>query len=677
MNLRLGAAGLASGTLLGLAFATPQSGWLAWVALVPLLLAARGAGVGGALLAGFAAGLVAAFGTFSWLLVVPAVSGAPFIVLGCYLALYTACWAAAITMLAHGPLPLVVTAPAAWVALDAVRSHVGCLALPWGMLAQSQHADLALLQLAAWGGESAVTFVVVMGNVAIAAWIERCAGRPAGAAPASTHGAFGAGVAIALVHVAGALVMGVDAGNAQHLSVAAVQPAIGVPERDIASGPEANWQRLERLTRQAARAQAALIVWPETAVGDPAGDAAVGARLKALSLSTRSALVVGASEREKFAGASAAGLAVAQRRAFNSAYLVVGDARLGDPYRKRRLVPFGEYLPLRGSVTWPRWLVPELGDADADAGARGADFRVPADPAAGLRGGLRIGVLICWESLFANLSREAVRDGAELLVQLTDDSWFGHTRASAQHNAASVLRAVENHVPVVIASNAGPSQVIDANGRVRSRVPGLFESGVATASVAVGHGGTFFTRAGDLLAPASAALLGIAFLVRRRAGGAGRSSFTPLAGEHDEQRNSEKGRPVPRARLRRGSRRGGLRGSRRFPLHVGLGNNERALLDGGHQGRFHDRAVALRVERSLRGAERLEQRGGKQVPRRQVVRGLVPGHVDGTSDLQPDEQGGDGDDHAARAADQRAHACRPALRRVHVPHDLRDRPVAR
>lgn len=514
---RVGAciAGGASGVLLSLAFSSPGLGWLAWLALVPLLLAVRRVNARLSFIAGFVAGLVAAFGTFSWLLVVPAFGAAQYLVLGCYVALYGAAWAAGVTLLARGPLPLILTAPALWVALDAVRSHAGFLALPWGTMAQSQHADLALLQLAAWGGESAVSFVVVMGNVAIAALIEGYVGRAKRVAPAASRGTLAAGAVIALAHGAGVLAMAQPEEGPQRVTVAAVQPAIGILERESAVGRDATWQRLESLTREAAQARPAVIVWPETAVGDPALDPLLGARLAALSRLTRSALVVGAAEAEKFATArGGTDLAVAQRDSYNSAYLVVSGARLGEPYRKRRLVPFGEYLPLRDSLPWPRWLVPEIGDGIA--GDWVAGFDVPADPANGLPAALRIGVLICWESLFADLSREAVQEGAQVLVQLTNDIWFGRTRASAQHNAASLLRAIENRVPVVIASNTGPSQIIDGHGRVQARVVGLFENGVAIGTVVAGTGGTLFTRTGDLFSPGCAVLILVAFFAGRR-----------------------------------------------------------------------------------------------------------------------------------------------------------------
>jgi apolipoprotein N-acyltransferase len=290
--------------------------------------------------------------------------------------------------------------------------------------------------------------------------------------------------------------------SAAPIKVAVVQPNIGVHERDTAAGRDAIWQRLERLSLAAAAAHPELIVWPETTVGDPRHDAWLAARLAALAGAAGAPLLVGASETEKFAVAAPAGvdrlgMGVRERDAYNAAYLVRAGMPIGEPYRKRRLMPFGEYTPLRGRVAWPVWLVPAIAEGrpgDSDAG-----FDVPRSPAAPA---VRIGVVICWENLFADLSRGAVLGGSAMLVQLTNDAWFGPGRAAIQHNAASVIRAVENGVPLVLASNAGPSLVIDRYGRIVARTAQQFAAGVVVASVSTGHAATLFNRWGEWFAAA-------------------------------------------------------------------------------------------------------------------------------------------------------------------------------
>ncbi len=120
-------------------------------------------------------------------------------------------------------------------------------------------------------------------------------------------------------------------------------------------------------------------------------------------------------------------------------------------------------------------------------------------------------MLICWENLFADLARSTTRDGAQILLQLTNDAWFGRTAAAAQHNLASILRAVENGVPIAIASNAGPSQVIDGSGRIVASAGPAFGEGIAVASVTLRSRTTFYSRAGDWLLVPALALAALAF----------------------------------------------------------------------------------------------------------------------------------------------------------------------
>jgi apolipoprotein N-acyltransferase len=141
-------------------------------------------------------------------------------------------------------------------------------------------------------------------------------------------------------------------------------------------------------------------------------------------------------------------------------------------------------------VHWPAWLVPKV--VRQLPGERRRLFELPNKT--------EVAVLICWENLFSDFVRGAVREGARLLVQLTNDNWFGRTAAPRQHNLASVLRAVENRVPVMIASNTGPSEIIDPFGRVVGGVPESFGEGLAVAEVSLGTGGTVYGRCGNLLA---------------------------------------------------------------------------------------------------------------------------------------------------------------------------------
>lgn len=473
------AAGVAASTALSvLALPPGDHGALAFVALVPLLLACRGFGVAGSAVTGWVFGVLSSLGIYQWLLEVPAIGALHMAVLAAYVALYPAAWCAQLPLWTRNRVPVALSAPAAWVLVEWARSHAGFLALPWATLAHTQHENLALLQLASVTGEAGVSFVVVLVNVALATAIAERRVRVL-AVPALT---------VAALHAAGAMVL--RPAHGVPITLAAVQPVVHIGERATPEQQAAIWRRLEALTLEAARARPAVIVWPETAVPDPALSGELAQRLRSLAARAGAPLVVGAAEVEKFATRTADGaLVMRARETSNAAHLVApGEWVAAEPYRKRILVPFAEYLPLEGVLDWPAWLVaPAL--ASLQAG--------PADALKWtLPDGTRIAALICWENLFADLARDAVRGGAQVLVQLTNDAWFVRSAASRQHNLASVLRAVENRVPVVIASNTGPSQIVDAHGRVLARAEAPMSVGVVTAQAVRADSVSFYSRAG-------------------------------------------------------------------------------------------------------------------------------------------------------------------------------------
>lgn len=489
---------LASAGLFWLSFPNADLGFLGWIAFVPLLLACRGLGSFKAASLGMLCGFVYGHVVFSFMFTLSRFGPKQSVFLGLYLGLYPAVWCAALPFLSRSRVPVLLSMPALWVCLDWVLGHAGFVAFPWAILARTQHRDLAVLQIASLTGEAGVTFLVAMASVALADTIARRSVRPL--VPAF--------LTIAVVHAAGLAIV-LRAAREGSVVVAAIQPCISREERRTAEGMEGSLRRLEAQTRAAAASHPALIVWPETSVRELGADAVLAARLSALATETGATLVVGAAESAKFTKPETTEAPV---KSSNAAYVLAPGQPMELPYRKMLLVPFGEYVP--ADLDWPAWLAPKLNDLQP--GARRHVFTTPT--------GLAFAPLICWENLFAEHVRLSVRDGARLLVQLTNDNWFGETAAPRQHNLASVLRAVENRTPMVIASNTGPSAVIDATGRVVAEAPGTFTEAVVTGRVAPGSGGTFYTRAGDwFTALAAAATLAALFLRRRRSAPEGRA----------------------------------------------------------------------------------------------------------------------------------------------------------
>ncbi len=462
-----------------LSFPGPDQGWLAWIALVPLLIACVDLRPAASLSLGLLSGIVATLGIFQWMLAVPGFRWFHTGLAALFLGLFTAAWCGGVSLGKRAGIPLVVTAPALWVALDLLKAHAGFLSLPWASLAHSQHAFPAVLQIAAITGEYGVTFLVVLVNAAIATFLL----NPGYAQPLAAGSAFAAALLYGSYQLA-------TADETEPFRVAVVQPCIWPGDQQRDTGQARTFMKLEKLTTDAAASSPSLIVWPETAVLNLQGSPLLVRRIDELSGKSGVALLVGASQRVKFSDRPAGGAAVNMIRAYNAAYLIKSGAPPAEPYRKNLLVPFGEYRPLEGKVNWPKWFLAK--SFDTVPGKELNIFQLP--------GGTGCGVLICWENLFPEMAGKEVRMGARLLVNLVNDGWFGKGGASRQHNCASALRAVENGVPVVVASNCGPSQIIDGHGRVIAALPDTYSPGVISSGVKVGGGLTFYTTHGDYFA---------------------------------------------------------------------------------------------------------------------------------------------------------------------------------
>lgn len=486
---------------------SPDIGWLAWIALVPLIVACKDLHPMGAAAIGCMYGLVSEIGTYHWAFEIPKFGVHHFLLAGMYLALYPALWCAGVAVMSRVGIAFAFPAAALWVVLDYMRANAGFLAFPWGALAHTQHRNLAVLQIAAVTGEYGVTFLVVLGSAAVAGLIVRRAWRSAALAA----------LVLALAHIGGAFALYSEPPGPS-VRVAVVQPNIAIGEQATSSGRLASFDRLEGLTNAAAARHPTLIAWPETAIsGDLQANPLLVADLQTLVQAIGIPLVLGVSEVEKFASRDDGG--VARRRAYNSAYLIVPGQPLAPPYRKRRLLPFGEYVPLKRIITAPPW----IGGAGYDPGQESAMhlFALP--------NGTPFATLICWESIFGQLSRESVKGGARLLVQLNDPVWFGRTAAAKQHNISSVLRAVENRVPVLLASNTGPSQIIDPYGRIVARTPEIFAADITVGDVQLGSGGTPYTQVGDLFIFGTFSVLVVGVFRRRSTFVYVRASAIPLA----------------------------------------------------------------------------------------------------------------------------------------------------
>ncbi len=485
----------ASGILVALSVPLVGAWPLAWFAWVPLLAALRGKPAGSAFRLGFTAGLVANIGTFHWIVVVVHTYGhapLPFallvlLLLASYLALYPALWAAGVARSARaGDSAAVVLGAALWVGLELLRAYT-ISGFPWAFSGNSQASFLPLIQVAEWTGAYGVSFLLALANLALAAVLWRVA------AGASRGGALGRAAAVAVLiglvigwggwrraEIAGRMAA------ATPLRVAIVQANI---PQDVKWNPEFVVTSLARhlaYTRDAAEDHPDLVVWPEAAVtfffqdedelADLIFNEADGAN---------AAIFFGASAHDRREGPGGEEVSY-----FNSAYLVGPGKRLVGRYDKIHLVPFGEYVPFRN---WLRFV------SRVATGIAGDDFKPGAGPVVFDVAGHRFGPLICYESIFPELSRSLVGKGADFLVNVTNDAWFGRSGAPGQHLQMAVFRAVENRVGIARAANTGISAVIQPTGEVAGATA-LFTMSSFTAPLWTRVGDTFYTRHGDVFA---------------------------------------------------------------------------------------------------------------------------------------------------------------------------------
>ena len=187
----------------------------------------------------------------------------------------------------------------------------------------------------------------------------------------------------------------------------------------------------------------------------------------------------------------------------NSAFLLSSRGFEGR-YDKIHLVPFGEYVPLKGLFRFAHKLVQGVGDFIPGDGVSLFDID-----------GKRFGVVICYEAIFPDLFRSFVRDGASFMVNITNDAWFGRTSAPFQHFSHTVLRAIENRVFVVRAANTGISGIISPTGRIVKTTP-IFKRLSFSGSVGVNEGlETFYTAHGDIFAILSI-IMSLLLIVKKR-----------------------------------------------------------------------------------------------------------------------------------------------------------------
>jgi apolipoprotein N-acyltransferase len=343
----------------------------------------------------------------------------------------------------------------AWVVVEWTRTWF-LSGFPWLSLAVSQWEHPSILQIAAFTGAGGVSFVLIAMNVGLAAYAHRLMFENATGLNRRSQEFFAALFLLLVclsIHVQETYNR--VRFNVPFARVGLVQPHIPQDVKwDPARAPDVLGV-LERTTLGLAPRRPDFVLWPEAVTPMAVkGDPTVQAWTESLVRRLNAPLVLGSIGVEMREDGPPAWR--------NGAFLVEPEEGLAARYyTKRRLVPFGEFVPFRPVLGWLEKVVPV-----------GGDFEAGFDPTLLImrtRGGVvSAGPLICYEDVFPQLARRSVRAGADLLVVLTNNGWFGEGGAATQHAAHSVLRAVETRRPVLRCGNGGWSGWIDEFGSVRA-----------------------------------------------------------------------------------------------------------------------------------------------------------------------------------------------------------------
>jgi len=453
---------------------TSADGFPVWMALVPMLVAARLADYRRLALVGWVLGFGYAVLAILWLRHVGPYAGvAAVLALGLYLSFYPpvflVCWRLIDRRLR---LPAVLSVPLVWVSLEYVRSFL-LTGFPWFFLGHSLFRNLPLIQIADLFGAYGVSVLVagVNGLGADLLWPALAPGdfrklyRQAKTRLIASAAATGLALVATIIY-----------GTVRLRQVTVVDgPRVALIQGNIPQSLK--FEPLEdrtvydihaELSRQALASDPDLIIWPETMMPGFYYDGRFLTLDPDFDLEGEVRNLLAELNRPVLMGARTVtgDLANGDLRQFNSALLMQPDGRLVARYSKMHLVPFGEFVPkiVRAPVRLlPEGLNPIPYRFGLESGKTQTVFELPLDRA-GQPDPFRFGVLICYEDTMPYLSRNLARRGVDALINITNDGWFRDSVELDQHVIGSVFRAVETRLPVVRAANTGISSIISPRG---------------------------------------------------------------------------------------------------------------------------------------------------------------------------------------------------------------------
>jgi len=477
---------LLAGMLLILPFRVEALYPISWFALVPLLFAIRGqkpshaAGLGW--LAGTAAHLIGVY----WLVgtmvrfggIYPAVSLVLFVCIAAALGTIYIPFVLACLLMPIARLDRTLTGALLIAAAFTAAEFIFPSVFPW-RIGYSQIRIPALVQVADITGAYGITFIAALGSAVLYQLIIcfRMNTRPY---PWSSTGLL---ITLLVIFLSYGVLrlqnVKQQLTQSDNIRVALLQPNVPFDEKfDPALAAQHNLE-LFQMSVQAATLDAQLIIWPETGYRSPILGSTKQLDVP-VSIPANSYLYIGANVFDKVTGGY---------DAHNSVLAVAADGAIIGRYDKHHLFPFGEYLPLSDVFPILKKYSGPISDFKAGTGP----------PVQVFPNGISVGPLICYEDIFPGLSRRAVKNGARLLINQTNDAWFGDTAAPHQHLQLARFRSIENRMPMVRATNSGVTAIVSPTGELSSELD-TFTRDMIIANIPLPVIKTFYTAYGDIFA---------------------------------------------------------------------------------------------------------------------------------------------------------------------------------
>ncbi len=482
------------GVLLSLSFPPYRLGFLAYFALIPFFLLLEHKNLAQTIKWGYLAGLFMNIGTLWWINLVT-VPGAIAAIL--YLPIYMIIYAVLHNFLNHrlGPKYQVWCIPFLWTGVEYLRS-LGVLGFPWCSLAYTQSYYLSLIQYVSITSAYGVSFWVATINVFIWLILKNIS---------DLKKVLIYYLVLILLFILpwiygrmvipkeqrapdGSIQVGLIQGN--------VDPYVKWSDTFL----EENWRIYHELTLEAAQLHPQLIIWPETAVPDYLRISNLYlTNIREMLAQIKTPLLTGAPDFKYLPDQT--------YLTYNAVFLMTPDDPGFQIYHKMHLVPFGERVPFTESLPWVKdWLEKlEMGEGNFSPGEEIVSFDVPVTiPSQDSSGQpakqryLKIPVIICFESLFPELVRRFILNGADLLGIITNDAWFKRTAAPYHHAQMAVFRAIENRISIARCANTGVSMFVDPYGRTLKASP-IFQALYLVHELPLRTTTTFFTRHGNVI----------------------------------------------------------------------------------------------------------------------------------------------------------------------------------